>query len=358
VAAHGGPAAAGPGHHLADHHRGRRRAAARDERLTSGRPRDQTDDQRDSAAAPSSATARGEDGGRFTAAASREALAAICAATGLDDTGAIALKLTVNSVYRLPNSGAVVRIATSATMDHRIPKVVQVARWLEDLGVPAVRLLPGVPAPVSAAGARATVWVDAGPGAPPAPDGADLGHALLRVHALPPPTSGLPPWDPLDDVRRRLSDAEALAPGDRAFLEERLAAVAATLASVSYRLPPAVIHGDAHLGNLIRARDGCVLLCDFDSVCLGPPEWDLTPVAVGAARFRHPPRHQAALAAAYGLDVTTWAGFPTLRAVRELKLVTSVLPILASNPTAAAQFRVRLDSLRTGDTTVRWSPYG
>ncbi|MBL7502095.1 aminoglycoside phosphotransferase family protein [Frankia sp. CNm7] len=312
-------------------------------------------------------TARGEaspePGGRFTAAASRQALAAICAVAGLDDTDAVALKLTVNSVYRLPRAAAVVRIATSPAMTHRIPKVIRVARWLEAAGVPAVRLFPGVPAPVTAGGARATVWVDEtaradeGTLASTAPRAADLGAALRRLHALEPPRPALPDWDPLDDARRRISDAEGLPAADRDFLEELLDRVATDLRAVRYRLPTAVVHGDAHLGNLIRAPDGRVLLCDFDSVSVGPAEWDLVPVAVGALRFGHPPSRHAELAAAYGVDVTRWDGFGALRAVRELKLVTSVLPILASSPTVAAQFRVRLASLRAGDQTIRWAPY-
>lgn len=250
-----------------------------------------------------------------------------------------------------------VRIATSAAMNHRLPKVVQVARWLEDTGVPAVRLLPGIPAPVAAGGARATVWVDVGPGAPPTPTAAELGAALRRLHALPPPGPALPRWDPLDDVRRRMSDAEALAADDRTFLEDLIGRVDAGLRTVRYRLPTAVIHGDAHLGNLIRRQDGQVVLCDFDSVSIGPAEWDLVPLALGTMRFGFPPSWHAQLADAYGTDVTAWDGWPVLRTVRELKLVTSVLPILASNPPVAAQFRVRLDSLRSGDRTARWHPY-
>jgi Phosphotransferase enzyme family len=275
----------------------------------------------------------------------------------LDDIGATPLKLTVNSVYRLPVAGAVARVATSDAMTFRIPKVVQVARWLAAEGVPAVRLLPGVPAPVRAGEAVGTFWVDAASadGAPPTT--ADLGALLRRLHVLTPPIPALPRWDPLGDVRRRMSDAEGLAPADRAFLEDRLERVADGLRTLRPELPTVVIHGDAHLGNLIRTPAGDVVVCDFDAMCVGPAEWDLTPVAVGALRFGHPPEAQELLAASYGFDVTRWPGFAVLRAVRELKLVTSVLPILASSPTVAAQFRVRLDSLRTGDARARWAPY-
>ncbi|MEX5635979.1 phosphotransferase enzyme family protein [Parafrankia sp. FMc2] len=300
--------------------------------------------------------------GRFTAARSRQALTQLCASVGLDDRDAEPIKLTVNAVYRLPREAAVVRIASSAAMNHRVAKVVQVARWLAEHGMPAVRLLPGVPAPVVVDGWHATVWRDAAPPEavtrPAVHPARSLADVLLRLHALAPPEPPLPAWDPLDDVRRRLSDAEGLPAADRAFLEGLTLRVSDALGSVRYVLPQAVIHGDAHLGNLIHTAPGRVVICDFDATCLGPAEWDLVPVALGAVRFGRSPQPQEELARAYGFDVTAWDGFPVLRAVRELKLVTSVAPVLASSPSAAAQFAVRLRSLRAGaaDRTV-WAPY-
>jgi aminoglycoside phosphotransferase (APT) family kinase protein len=302
------------------------------------------------------------DHARFTAAATRRALGAISAHAGLDDSGAVLVKRTVNAVYRLPRAGAVVRITGSAAMTHRVAKVVRVAGWLAERRAPAVRLMPGVAAPIEAGGFVATVWVDATPlGIPPAgppPQTGDLAALLRTLHTLdPPPRQPLPRWDPLDDVRRRLSDAEGLPAVDRRFLERMTDRVDAALGTVRYALPRTIVHGDAHLGNLIRAADGQVLLCDFDATSVGPAEWDLVPVAVGRLRFGHDPRAHRELASGYGFDVTAWGGFAVLRAVRELKLVTSVLPVLASSSTVAAQFRVRIDSLRSGDETVRWTPY-
>ncbi|MGW5440749.1 hypothetical protein [Nocardia asteroides] len=39
----------------------------------------------------------------------------------------------------------------------------------------------------------------------------------------------------------------------------------------------------------------------------------------------------------YGIDVTTWSGFPILRRLREFQLVTSVLPVLSANPSLYKQ---------------------
>ncbi|CUU57715.1 Phosphotransferase enzyme family protein [Parafrankia irregularis] len=313
--------------------------------------------------------------GRFTAARSRQALHRVCASVGIDDRDAEPIKLTVNAVYRLPHAAAIVRIATSSAMHHRVEKVVQVAHWLADHGMPAVRLLPGVPAPVRVDDYVATIWCDVGAGdadprdANPVdagrgdanPGAVRSAHALAtilrRLHALEPPEPPLPSWDPLDDVRRRLDDAEGLAPRDRTFLEGLFSRVEEALGAVRYELPRSVIHGDAHLGNLIRSASGEIVICDFDATCHGPAEWDLVPVALGPLRFGRPPAASAELARAYGFDVTAWDGFPALRAVRELKLVTSVVPMLASRPSAAAQFAVRLDSLRSGADHAVWALY-
>ncbi|WP_322777822.1 aminoglycoside phosphotransferase family protein [Frankia sp. Cas4] len=355
--------------------------------------------------------------GRFTVANAWSILREMCAAVGLDDRDAEVIKITANAVFRLPRARLVIRICGSQAMAHRAHKVVQVARWLARHEVPAVRLAPGLPAPLLLGSVVATLWIDAqaeprlveppgrhfqenqpllgvrGPtthaattrgstalgasalgstahvsasrasttgervvnGDPPA--ASDLAVVLQRIHALPQPDTALPPWDPLDDVRRRLADAEGLTDADLAFLRRMADRLQAALEGVTYDLPAGIVHGDAHLGNLIRCHDGRVVMCDFDSACYGPTEWDLIPVAVGQLRFGYPPEQHAVLASEYGFDVTRWSGFEVLRALRELKLVTSVVPILASNPRVAAQFAVRLASLRYADESVRWLPY-
>jgi hypothetical protein len=293
--------------------------------------------------------------GRFTRDKLRAALAEICATAGMDPRGAQLLRFTNNAVFRLVHDPVVVRIVGSRAMRHRVGKVVAVARWLAEHDVPAVRLVPGLDQPVYAGGHVATLW-ELAPQGGRRPGGADLARLLRQLHDLPMPSFDLPRWAPLDDVRRRLADAEELAAADRRFLEERCAEVQARLDELEFPLPPGVVHGDAHLGNLVPTSDGPVL-CDFDSTCFGPPEWDLTPLPVGVQRFGHPQPWHLDLADEYGFDVTRWSGFAVLREVRELKLTTSVLPILRSNPDVRTELRRRLDAFRSGDTSERWAPY-
>lgn len=293
--------------------------------------------------------------GHFTREKLAEALVAVCEVAGLDPAGADLLRMTNNAVYRLARQPVVVRIVASRTLRHRVEKVVRVATWFAEHDVPAVRLLPGISQPVRVDEHVATVW-DLVPGGGARPRGRDLARLLRRVHGLPIPPFPLPAWQPLDDVRKRVDEAEGLDDADREFLIQRCAEVAERIDGLDFVLPPALIHGDAHLGNLIPSPAGPVL-CDFDSSCLGPPEWDLTPLAVGVVRFGEPAGRYRELCRTYGFDVTRWAGFPVLREVRELKLITSVLPIMTSHPEVRPQLLRRLDDFRRGDTSARWSRY-
>lgn len=57
------------------------------------------------------------------------------------------------------------------------------------------------------------------------------------------------------------------------------------------------------------------------------------------------------------MDILRWQHFSVLRQLRELQLVTSVLPVLKTNPALFEQWRYRFVSFRTGDTSVNWTLY-
>lgn len=299
------------------------------------------------------ATARVPEG-RFTREELAWALAEASALLGLDPRGAKLVRFTNNAVYALATAPVVLRIVGSRTLRYRAAKVVAVARHFECHGLPAIRLLPGVEQPLQLGEHVITAWIRVD-GTARRATAADLGRLLRRVHAVPPP-DGLCGWDPLADVRARVADAEEIESRDRRFLLRRCAEVEAALGELTFSLPRGLIHGDAHPGNVINGPEGPVL-CDFDSSCVGPPEWDLTPLAVGRERFGDPAGRYRMLADTYGFDVTAWEGFAVLRAVRELKLATSVLPILRSHPQVRDELRRRLDDLRGGRTLNPWSRY-
>jgi aminoglycoside phosphotransferase (APT) family kinase protein len=293
-------------------------------------------------------------GGRISDERLQAVLVRVQALTGIDVSDAQLIKFTNNAVFTLPAASVVVRIAASTTMADRVDKVIRVARWLEDGGVPGVRLLSGEQ-PLTIDGLKVTLWHEV-----PASDrqftGADLGVILQQWHGLAPPVTRLPPWAPMGEIRSRLDEPDGVDIRDLAFMRAECDRLEEALATLVYELPPGPIHGDAFMGNLIAGVDGPVI-CDFDSSCDGPREWDLVPVAVGKLRFDYPRDDYGALVGQYGFDVISWPGFPVLRRLRELKLVTSLVPVLASRPILQPQWRRRLETYRTGDDASRWSTY-
>jgi hypothetical protein len=292
--------------------------------------------------------------GRFTREILDEALGQTCALLGYAAAGAELLRFTNNAVYALADDPVVVRIVGSRALRHRVGKVVRVAEHFAAHDVPAIRLLPDLRQPLRVGEHLVTVWQKVA-STGQEPTAADLSVLLLRVHALPPP-DGLATWSPMDAVRARVGDAEELRDRDRQFLLGRCDELETALDQLDFALPRGLVHGDAHPGNVLVGPGGPVL-CDFDSSCVGPPEWDLTPLAVGRERFGDPAGRYQSLVDGYGFDVTSWSGFPVLRAVRELKLTTSVLPILRSHPNVREELHRRLDDLREGRTENRWYRY-
>lgn len=282
-----------------------------------------------------------------------DALGAICRTCDLDPEGAELIRNVNNAVVRLAHDPVVVRLVTLPSYEPRAALAVTAATLFAEHDVPAIRLLPGLAQPVRAGRHVATLW-QAVPRVGPDPTGADLASILRTVHELPLPVGALPRWDPLADFRNRLRDAVGLESADRRFLDQRTDELAAALEELRFPLPRAVVHGDAHLGNVIPGPHGPVL-CDFDSCCIGPPEWDLTPMAVSAVRFGRPAEHQADLAAGYGFDVTAWDGYEVLRGIRDLKIVAGVLPGPGRGRRIAAEYRRRMASLRSGRVDDRWS---
>ncbi|WP_442933685.1 aminoglycoside phosphotransferase family protein [Micromonospora sp. CPCC 206060] len=296
-----------------------------------------------------------ETGGRFSEAPMRQAARQIAAQLGVDGEQARLLRLTNNAVFALPDAGIVIRITRSHRLRDRVAKVTALGRWFAQNDAPTIRLAPRYEQPIEVNGLHATIWTYLPP-RPPPPDVTDLGRVLRLFHQLTPSDLPLPVWDPVGDARARLTDAEALPDPDRRFLLDWCDRLEPRIAALNQQAPPRLVHGDAHVGNLLRRHDGRAVLCDFDATCLGPWQVDLTAVPVGEARFRRPGAHTR-LAAAYGYDVTTDPAWPILREARELKMIAAAVPLLASGPNVAHEFTLRLRSIQQRDDTARWTPF-
>jgi aminoglycoside phosphotransferase (APT) family kinase protein len=293
----------------------------------------------------------------FGSAVAWAAAEVACEAAGLDVQGARLIRLGENALFHLPGPGVVVRVARSMAYWEDAVREVAVARWLASQGFPAARTYAGVAQPAEATGRPVTFWefIEGRDGDPS--DIAVLAGLLARLHRLPHPEGfTLPPDDPLGRVHRRL-ESVAVTKQDREFLLARLEAVEAELPRLRFPLPPGPVHGDAHVQNLMITASGPVMI-DFERFSWGHPEWDLSMTATEYQTAGWWTREEyARFAAAYGFDVTSWDGYPVLRAAHELKMTSWLAQNMAESRDVADEVVIRMATLRGQGLPGNWRPF-
>jgi len=298
-----------------------------------------------------------EGRGGFSAESTGRTLIKACATVDLDPEGAELLRLGENAIYRLRSIPVVARIARTVDYLPDIRTEVEVARWLESVAFPAVRLAGPADQPLVVDGRVVTFW-ELVSDREEYGTVAELAGLLRRLHALEPqPSLVLPQLRPFGRVERRIEQA-ALTVEDRAFLRDRLADLRERYAGLEFALPPGPIHGDANIGNILRGRDGRAVLIDLDGFATGPREWDLV---LTAMYFEHLGWHTAeeyeTFVTTYGFDVMTWPGYPVLRDTRELIMVSWLAQNASESPDVAAEVHKRIGDLRSGDGRRDWAPF-
>ncbi|MFI9270211.1 phosphotransferase enzyme family protein [Kitasatospora sp. NPDC052896] len=274
-----------------------------------------------------------------------------CAAVGLSAAGAEPIQIGENALWRLPR-GVVARISRPGQLA-AAGRELAVTRWLRDCGVPAVRPLAHLRKPVDVDGSPVTFWHELPPHRPGT--AADIAPLLRRVHELPIPELALGILDPFVRLAARIDGAATLEDAQRQWLRDRLIELEKAWLGLPPGLPRSVIHGDAWRGNVAVTPTASYLL-DFERTSLGPPEWDLTATAVGYGTFGTvSEREYAAYCEAYGTDVMTWAGYPVLRDIRELRVTCFALQHAAADPARhRAEAHYRLACLRGENGRRPW----
>ncbi|GAP47432.1 phosphotransferase enzyme family protein [Streptomyces azureus] len=259
------------------------------------------------------------------------------------------LALGENAVFAA--GGLVVKVGRDAELLDRARRELDIALWLAEAGVPAVRAAE--PEPLLVDGHPVTVWHRLPDAVRPA-EPRDLAELLRVVHALPAPAFDLPSRDLLGGVERWLRLAgDAIDPADAAYLRERRDGFAAEAAALTPHLPPGPIHGDALPRNVHVGAEGPVLV-DLETVSADLREHDLVVMVLSHDRYGVPAAAYESFVEAYGWDVREWQGCSVLRGARETASCAWVAQHAPSVPKALAEFRRRVASLREGDETVRW----
>ncbi|MCF4121277.1 aminoglycoside phosphotransferase family protein [Antribacter sp. KLBMP9083] len=266
--------------------------------------------------------------------------------SGLDPDGMILVRHQTSGVYRLNTAPVIIKVAPPG--EHHLADVVALVAWLQKHGVPTVELW-GDPAdqPLHIDDRVVTLWrylpQERAVRAP------DIAESLLALHDAPVPPSGLRRLDAFGPIRRSIASSPLLTDDDRDLLKRLCDRLAQDEAILTAGVATGLIHGDAqHRNTLLDPATGRAVLSDWDSAVLGPREWDLTTIEVHCRRFAHPPAEYDQFCHRYGRDVRDWAGYPWLREVRELRMITSNARKSPPGSPAAAEVRRRIDDLRDG----------
>ncbi|MQY19885.1 aminoglycoside phosphotransferase family protein [Nocardia macrotermitis] len=278
-----------------------------------------------------------------------------CRAVGLDHTGAQLLRHHTNAVYRLVSAPVVVKIDRPHQGATAVD-VVALVRWLRARQVSVVGLA-SVRQPMEIDGCVVTFWQYL----PQYREiiAPDLAEPLSMLHSL---RTRPPQWLParhlagtFTRIARSIAASRILTPEHRALLRAERARLAARAAEVTFVLPPGLIHGDAHHRNMLWDNEtDRAVLCDWESVAYGHPEWDLVTLEVHCRRFAHPAVEYEKFCHAYGFDIRTWSGYPWLRDLRELRMITTNAYKSAPGTPCAREVLRRIDALRAG-TASRWN---
>lgn len=289
-------------------------------------------------------------------------LAAVGRKISVPVQGAELLRLNSNAVFALPPAGLVVRISTNLAALDRITASLEVTAWLAESGFPCTAPAHVTGQPFTINGKVASVWQHVPETAGPPASAVDLARLLRDLHARPLPPS--PPQtltDPLANVATALKSAPpgAMPSRDRDWLADQIGELRGKWAGLRFPHPPALIHGDAHPGNLIRAPREAVVLGDWDHVATGPPEWDLAQVHYTSRRLGYPERDDVeGFGTAYGWDIRGWPGLATLVAIREVSGLSPYVRNAPAQPFARRELAMRISTLQARDHFARWNRPG
>lgn len=108
------------------------------------------------------------------------------------------------------------------------------------------------------------------------------------------------------------SRRSSLPPAAAQFIQDETNRLERELQEVRFTLGRGLIQGDPQHRNALHTANGGAVLCDWDTIAQGQPEWDLVTVEVHCRRFGYGRSHYQAFADTYGWDVTAWPGYRTL----------------------------------------------
>ncbi|TQL69069.1 Ser/Thr protein kinase RdoA (MazF antagonist) [Nocardioides albertanoniae] len=241
-----------------------------------------------------------------------------------------------NVVLQAPESRCILRLQHAHLADAVKANLDLVAR-LTATGAPLVGPL------TSRVAMTDVVVLTAWPAGQPAnaEDTAALGAVLQTLHDVQPPRE-LSLVNVTDRFDRRFADLPSDIPNRIAKALRDHADLAVDTLRAASSSSDVLLHGDAHVGNLVFLHDEPRLI-DLDDLCRGPREFDLAPSLASYQRFHRDDRRWQAFRAAYG-ESADWDLVNTLTVVREATMNTWLAGLWEHDPHARDELIHRVDT--------------
>jgi aminoglycoside phosphotransferase (APT) family kinase protein len=199
-------------------------------------------------------------------------------ALGLHVEGALVVHNSNRIVVRLIPCNVLARVAPLSYQTDDDDLEVEVVRRLAETGSPVAGLEPRVaPRVYVRDGFAITLWTYYEPVASSDIAPAEYAQALIRLHAGLRQIEVRAPHftDQVAEAQRLVADREqtpGLLGADRELLGNTLRRLSTAISGLG--TGEQLLHGEPHLGNLLRTRQG-LLFVDFETCCRGPVEFDI-----------------------------------------------------------------------------------
>ncbi|MEM7253956.1 MAG: phosphotransferase [Pseudomonadota bacterium] len=275
----------------------------------------------------------------------------------------ILVRFRQNAIFRVTQLGLTIRIYSPHDDPTRAHVMLDTAKRLAAVDFPAVRPWSTMgDRPMVIDGYQITLWRWLESARNPLVGSHDFGRCLRAFHELGlAPSARWPRLEPIVKIRRRATRLQANS-GDGTRLPDRITERVAALIDDAERYWDDVrseesehygLHGDAMVGNAIAGPEH-VHLIDFDSVCMGPREWDWVPTLIEADRWRGNRADFSQFLFGYDGGAVNQQRLDALRFVKELSIIVVLCLRIATDRRIVAEIDRRLESLQNRDWQCRW----
>lgn len=274
---------------------------------------------------------------------------ALAAELGLDAEPSVVADKS-NLVLRLAPHPVVARVAMATSLVRVgmawLRREVDISRFLTERACDVTRPTSQLPAgPFERGGLVISFW-DEERIVADRPDPHAAGAALRAVHRALASYDGaaLPVWGNVEEARQAFARARFFTDRERYQMQRAWERVDETVASTAARTTSLqVVHGDAHIGNVLATARGPVWT-DWEDAFVGPIEWDIASLRSKAELFGEERQDIEAMTASYGRDYDVDLA-RDLGLVRNVQVISWLAIFAERHPALLERMRQRLARL-------------